>query len=384
MKRVIKVKLQPDAATADSLMRTMVACNEAADFAARVYREQKADGKRTLQQMVYLDLKARGLSAQPSLLVISKVAGAYATLRANLTAGNYGKKDSARRTAIEARPVTFRPTAAQPFDDRCLSWQHEAQTVSIWSIDGRLKNIPFIGKPEYLDLLAEFRQGESDLMYSGGEFFLASTIEVPTPGLLDPEGFIGVDLGIVNIATTNTGQNWSGGALTAKRKHNQRLRTKLQAKGTKSAKRLLKKRSKKESRFVTDTNHKISKQIVTEAQRTGRGIALEELTGIRERARLRKPQRVALHCWAFAQLGAFITYKAEAAGVPVVFVDPAYTSQECSEPGCGYIDKKNRRNQAEFVCQKCGISLNADENASTNICVRGEDLWAVISCPDAA
>ena len=382
MKRVIRVKLQPDAAAADSLKRTLSTCNEAADFAARAYREQKAEGKRTLQRMIYPELKARGLSAQPALLVISKVAGAYATLSANLKAGNYGKKDSDRCKAIESKSVTFRPTAAQPFDDRCLSWQHQARTVSIWSIDGRLKNVPFTGKPEHLALLASNRKGETDLMFEGGNYYLLATIDEPAPEILDPVGFIGVDLGIVNIATTSTGQNWSGGAVTAKRKHSQRLRTELQAKGTKSAKRKLKKRSKTESRFVTDTNHRISKKIVTEAQRTGRGIALEILTGIRERARLRKPQRVALHSWAFAQLGAFITYKALAAGVPVLFVDPAYTSQECSAPACGYIDKKNRRNQAEFVCLKCGTSLGADENASVNICVRGEDLWAVISCPN--
>lgn len=384
MKRTIKVKLQPDDATADSLRRTLVACNEAANFAARAYREHQAEGKRTLQRMVYPELKAMGLSAQPSLLVISKVAGAYATLKANLKAGNLGKKDSDRRMAIEAAPVTFRPTAAQPFDDRCLSWQHQARTVSIWTVEGRRKAIPFTGKPEHLATLAAHRKGETDLMFVGGEYYLAADIDLPAPDLLDPEGFIGVDLGIVNIATTSTGQNWSGGAVTAKRKHHRKLRTRLQAKGTKSAKRLLKRRSKKESRYVTDINHQISKKIVTEAQRTGRGIALEELMGIRERARLRKPQRVALHSWAFAQLGAFITYKALAAGVPVVFVDPAYTSQECSQPGCGYIDKKNRPNQADFTCRKCGTSLGADENASVNIRVRGEDLWAVISCPDAA
>lgn len=384
MKRTITVKLQPAAAEADSLMRTLVACNEAATFAARAYHERQAEGRRTLQGLVYPELKARGLSAQPSLLVISKVAGAYATMRANLKAGSYGKKDSERRKAVEVKPIKFRPTAAQPSDDRCLSWQHDARTVPIWTVEGRIKNIPFLGKPEHLALLASSRKGETDLMYVGGEYHLAATIDKPAPEPLDPVGFIGVDLGIVNIATTSTGQNWSGGAVTEKRKKDRLLRGKLQAKGTKSAKRLARKRARKESRFATDTNHKISKKIVTEAQRTGRGIALEKLTGIRDRARLRKPQRVALHTWAFAQLGAFISYKAMAAGVPVLFVDPAYTSQECSQPGCGYIDRKNRPNQADFVCRKCGTSLGSDDNASRNIRNRGEGLWAVISCPHAA
>lgn len=68
---------------------------------------------------------------------------------------------------------------------------------------------------------------------------------------------------------------------------------------------------------------------VAEAQRTERGIAVEQLAGIRARVRLRKPQRAALHSWAFAQLGAFIAYKAKRAGVAFVEVNPAYTSQMC-------------------------------------------------------
>ncbi|MFI6495377.1 hypothetical protein ACIBK0_50025, partial [Streptomyces sp. NPDC050564] len=56
-----------------------------------------------------------------------------------------------------------------------------------------------------------------------------------------------------------------------------------------SAKRRLKKRRRKEARRARDINHKIAKHVVAEAERTGRGIALEDLTGIRERVRLAKP-----------------------------------------------------------------------------------------------
>ncbi|NVI92960.1 zinc ribbon domain-containing protein, partial [Actinomadura sp. BRA 177] len=87
------------------------------------------------------------------------------------------------------------------------------------------------------------------------------------------------------------------------------------------------------------------------------------------RVRLRKPQRVTLHTWSFAQLGAFIAYKAERAGAPVVFVDPRHTSQECS--ACGHIDKKNRPDQATFKCTSCGFAEHADVNAARNIAARG-------------
>ena len=112
---------------------------------------------------------------------------------------------------------------------------------------------------------------------------------------------------------------------------------------------------------------------MTEAERTCRGIALEDLGGIRERARLRKPQRVTLNSWSFAQLGSFIAYKGALAGVPVVYVDPAYTSQGCAE--CGHINKKNRVSQAMFTCRGCGVVAHADRNASRNIAVRGRVAW---------
>jgi IS605 OrfB family transposase len=127
---------------------------------------------------------------------------------------------------------------------------------------------------------------------------------------------MGVDLGIVNIATTSDGDVVAGRRLNRYRARQVRLRAELQKKGTKSAKRLLKKRARRERRFAADVNHGVSKSIVAEAERTSRGIALENLQGIRARARLTRPQRAAVHSWAFAQLGAFIGYKARRAGVP--------------------------------------------------------------------
>ena len=110
-----------------------------------------------------------------------------------------------------------------------------------------------------------------------------------------------------------------------------------------------------------------------EAERTCRGIALEDLTGIRDRARLRRPQRVTLSSWSFAQLGSFIGYKARRAGVPAVYVDPAWTSRTCAD--CGHADKRNRVSQARFTCRGCGVVAHADRNASRNIAARGQAAW---------
>lgn len=377
------MKLHPSPQVHASLLSTLRVSNEAADYASRICHEEKTSNALRLQKLVYAELKSRGLSSQPSLLVISKVAGAYSSLKANLQAGHCGKVKSRRRTRVESTPVTFRRTAAQPFDDRCLSWNHERQTVSIWTVDGRIKGIPFTGDPAQLAQIAAHRKGQTDLILKGGSFYLAATIDLPEPPLnLSPNGFLGVDMGTTNLATLCDGTNWSGGAVTATRKKHNRLRARVQAKGTKGAKRLLKKRSKRESRYVTEVNHRVSKEIVAEAKRTGRGIAIENLVGIRERVRLRKPQRATFYTWAFAQLGAFLIYKAQAAGIPIFAVDPAYSSQECSF--CGHTEKKNRKKRDIFKCLSCGVSLDADVNAARNLARRGDLAWVKINRPTTA
>ncbi|MFG3369188.1 RNA-guided endonuclease InsQ/TnpB family protein [Streptomyces sp. NPDC048156] len=371
MKLVVRVKLLPTSVQASALEETLQTCNEAANWLSRQAHSAGVTSRAALQASAYTELKARGLSAQPALHVVRKVADAYTALGAKLNAGRASKRST---EAAVGKPVVFRPGAAQPFDDRCLSWQTDKRTVSIWTTRGRLKNIGFTGAPDHLAFLAAHRKGESDLLHRRGSWYLVATCEVPEAEPNGaPDGFLGVDLGVVNIATVSTGVRHGGRRINRTRERDGKLRSKLQQKNTKSAKRRAKKHAGKESRRARDINHKISKCIVAEAQRTGRGIALEDLTGIRERVRLWKPQRARLHSWSFRQLSQFIVYKAKRAGVPVVYVDPTYTSQECSQ--CHHIDRRNRPSRAEFACRVCGLVEHADLNASQNIAARGWWAW---------
>src|SRR5207248_10244537 len=145
------------------------------------------------------------------------------------------------------------------------------------------------------------------------------------------------------------------------------LRQRLQKRGTKSAKRHLKKLSGKEARFKKHTNHVISKRIVHKAKTNRQGIAIEELRHIRTRteARLRHSQRSRHSSWSFAQLRFFLQYKAALAGIPLHTVDPRNTSRTCSV--CGHCEKANRKSQASFRCVQCGHTENADRNAAKNI-----------------
>ncbi|WP_308163868.1 RNA-guided endonuclease InsQ/TnpB family protein [Nonomuraea sediminis] len=373
MKFVVQVRLFPTPAQEAALADTLRLCNEAANVVSRIAWEINTFRNYDLRRHTYSALKEMGLSAQPAQHVIKKVADAYTTVRAQVKAK--------LREAL-MRPIGFRCDAAQPFDDRCLSWQIPARTVSLWTTHGRTKGIRFGCSDEQARLLAAYRRGESDLVHRDGLWLLIATCDAPDTDVTDPDAFIGVDLGIANIATTSDGVKHAGKALNAVRHRNRQLRRKLQAKRTKSAKRLLKRRRRAEARFARDINHRISKSIVTEAARTGRGIALEDLSGIRERVRLRKPQRVTLHSWSFHQLGSFIAYKAARAGVALVRVDPAYTSQECS--ACGHVDKRNRPDQETFVCMSCGFAEHADVNAARNIAMRGVAGWAAVMQPNAA
>ena len=189
-------------------------------------------------------------------------------------------------------------------------------------------------------------------------------------------------MGIVNIAYDSDGTRYAGDRLNGYRRRQLRLRKRLQAKGTKSARRLLARRRKKEARHAANVNHRIAKTIVTEAVRTGRGIAVEELTGIRDRVRLRKPQRVTLHSWSFHQLGAFLAYKARRAGVPLVQVDPRYTSQTCARLRAPRQAEPAR--PGNLHCRSCGVVAHADHNAALNIARRGVEGWGAVNRPHAA
>ncbi|MFF8605036.1 transposase [Streptomyces sp. NPDC015346] len=129
----------------------------------------------------------------------------------------------------------------------------DERTVSIWTIAGRMKHLAFTGQDEQLAVLAACRKGESELLFQGGQWFLAATCEVPEVAVnTSPDGFVGVDLGIVNIATTSTGSRYSGRYLNRRREADRKLRSKLQKKGTKSAKRRAKRRAGKEARRARD------------------------------------------------------------------------------------------------------------------------------------
>lgn len=352
----LKVKLLPSPEQHASLLATMNRFNETCNYASGIAWENKAFGQVKLHKLCYYAIRANfGLSSQFAVRAIGKVVESY---KANKKVKH-----------------SFKPTGAVVYDDRLVSF-NGLDEASLLTLEGRIKVPMILGT--YQKGVVEGRRirGQADLILVDGIFYLMLAVELPDGAPIDSTEFLGVDLGVANIATTSDGERMTGDKLRGIRRRYARLRRKLQAKGTKSAKRLLKRRRRQEERFARDVNHCVSKELVAIAKGTGRGIALEDLKGIRDRVTVRKAQRRDLHSWAFFQLRQFIAYKAQLAGMKVVLVDPRNTSRMCAE--CGHVDKANRRSQSEFKCVRCGFSDHADHNAAVNIGRR-----AVVNQPNA-
>ena len=251
----------------------------------------------------------------------------------------------------------------------------ETYSLSFSLKRGRTKRIPLeIHQANHTNILAmllteQAHKGSMKLWRSRkGIWYALLSVSMEVPDPLKTEQFIGVDMGVVKIAVDSQGEEFSGSPVEKVRQRYHNLRKTLQKKGSKSAKRHLKKISRREANYRKDVNHVISKKLVEKAKDTQSGIAIENLKGIRKRVTVRKSQRAKHHSWAFYQLGSFIEYKAKREGIPFVKVDARNTSRECSQ--CHHIDKKNRKTQALFLCLNCGHSDNADHNAAKVISQR--------------
>lgn len=348
MKLTIKAKLLANPEQRQSLKKTMEVFNDVCNYISERTFETKIFNQVKLHHLIYYEARKQfpELSSQFIVRAIAKVSDSY--------------------VAEKKRLHEFKKYSAVVYDQRLLSFKR-LSIASINSVDGRLK-IPFI-IGQYRSLEGKSIKGQADLTFENNKFFLNIVVGIPDGVPFDPKGFLGIDKGIVNIVTTSDNITFSGKQIDKTRERLTKLKSALQKKGTKSAKRHLKKVAKKESRFRKDINHCISKQIVSTAKGTQKGIALEDLSGIRLRQKVRRADRQRFGSWAFHQLDNFIEYKAKIAGVPIIKVDPRNTSRTCSI--CSFVSKSNRKSQSIFSCLNCGHTAHADFNASINIALKG-------------
>jgi putative transposase len=353
VKLILQTQLLPDRDQARKLSATMRTFNAAADWLAGEAFRLKTANKVELQQLYYDRLRDDfGISAQMAIRCIAQVCEAY-------------KRDKSIRPR-------FRKYASMPYDQRLMAFKG-TDCVSLLTLEGRTIVPVVMGK--YQSERFNGKHGQCDLVKRrDGKWFLLVTVKVSEAAPIPSTDFIGVDFGVVNLAVDSDGETHQGDDIERKRQHYGKVKRSLQRKATKqkrsgkrplNAKRRLKALSGRERRFKANTNHTIAKKIVAKATDTGRGVAVENLEGLRNRTRFRKKQRDRMSKWAFAELRRYIEYKAALAGVKVQPVDPRDTSKRC--PECNHVSKKNRIRRDVFLCDECGYFDQADVVVAKNI-----------------
>jgi putative transposase len=353
MKLTLQTQLLPNTEQADAMKQTVERFNAACSWLAQQAFAARLSNTVKLQQLHYRDLREKfGLSAQMAALCIRHAGATYSRDKEKLP--------------------KFRKHAAMPYDSRILSFKG-VERISLLTLQGRVI-VPFVMGTYQRERFADAK-GQCDLVLrTDGRWFLLVTVDLPEKTPVPTTDFIGIDLGVAQLATTSDGEHFSGDEVErvrvryhARRKVLQQAAARRKAKGRrrKAMWRALRRTKSREANFRRQENHRISKQLVALATDTARGLALEDLKGIRERSRFRRSQRAKMAGWSFSQLRAFIAYKAQLAGVALTVVDPRDTSRTCSV--CGHCERANRRSQAEFCCQSCGHVSHADINAALNI-----------------
>jgi len=345
MKLITKIKLNASQEDLECLKQMVETFNSSCNYTSELIQSSEVFSNFQLHKLYYNQIKSKfNLPAQVTCNVMKRTCQAY----------KVGQKKKTRSFSSDSSII---------YDDRMISFKDDQ--VSILTLNKRRK-IPLIiygEKPrEYL----KHRKGEVLLKIKNDKAYLHITCDVLEEPKKTPKGFLGVDLGIVNIATCSDGTNYSGSNIDKVRNKYQKLKSRLQKKCTRSCYRKLKKTSGRQSRFVKNTNHVISKQIIQKAKALDFGIALEELSKIK--TPVSKAQRLRHDQWSFYQLRQFIEYKSKFNGIEVFLVNSRNTSRQCSK--CGHIDKNNRKTQNNFKCLSCGFSARADNNAAINIAAK--------------
>ena len=356
MQRTLRILMHPTPEQTEALNETSRQFTAVFNaVCAYGWRERERNGVR-LHHALYYPLKGEYPALVSDLHIQARMKATEA-VRSALTLLKAGKKVSQPRSL--ACPPRYNLHTYK------LDWQKRAVTLSTTS--GRL-HIPFTVLPH----AANYVGGEvdtADLIWRKGRWWLHVVVTIHQPEVERSEAVVGVDLGLTRPAVTSTNRFLGKRAWKAIEGRYFKLRRALQKRGTKSAKRHLRKLRGKQARLRRDCDHVLSKQVVA-ATPPGGTIVLENLTNIRKRTKVHRKTQTSrrIHGWSFAQLKGFIAYKAEERGCTVAGVEPRYTSQTCS--CCGHVARNNRRSRDLFVCRQCGYTLHADLNGARNIAAK--------------
>ena len=347
----LKIKLETTEQAAQSLSETQKAYVVALNHTSDIAFGKKIFNSVALHHITYRDV--RDLTKLPANLVCSA---------RNVIAEAYKReKDKHHR---------WKETAAMRYDARTLTVKLDREHATLTTLDGRARVNLILSDyhRQYLDGTWEV-EPTTTVSRKGRVWHLHLIVTKDIPDS-QSEGVIGVDSGIVRIATVNTGKVFNGGIVKHIRERRFKQRRDLQSARHKSRnqRQLLKRLAGKERRSVEWLLWNVANGVVDEALKADAGtIAIEDLKGIRARIRVAKKQRLIQHGWPFSSLFLKIAHVAGKHGIKVESVDARNTSRTCR---CGHVDKANRTTQSTFRCVNCGYSHNADYVASHNVAAR--------------
>jgi putative transposase len=314
----------------------------------------------SLQKATYTYCREElGLPAQLACSAAVKAAEAIKSAKARLKAGRKASCPQSKHCPIR-------------YDARSYTLFLNSGKVSLLTMNGRIKVDLLI--PEYFHQYLEWKHLSADLILVGDKAYLHVVFQEDVEQVESNGNYVGIDRGIKKIAVTSNNQFYGGGKVKQVSNRYATLRGNLQASGTRSAQRHLAKIARKERRFRANTNHCITKKIVSSLA-PGSTVVLENLKGIRDRCKFGKAMRSQMHKWSFFQFQQFLSYKAAGRGISIEYIDPRNTSKACSV--CGHIDDRNRKSQARFQCVACGFRCNADLNGARNIRNKSGTLHAI-------
>ena len=374
MNRTIVLQLHPAPEQVKVLQSTLeqyTACYNA--VAQEGFTTQCSNGVE-LHTRTYYPLRAQYPDLPAQLVCAARVKATESVKSALTWRKKYDKNYPKRVAKAQKRnaPIPLYKPVKTPQSTLCAlrydarsSWvKWNTRTCSLATLAGRVE-IGFT-VPKHALLYLTGKPCSADLCYRKGRYSLHVVVSIPETSIEKNDEVVGIDLGLTRPAVTSTRHFLGSKQWKEQERRLFRLRRQLQKKGSKSAKRHLKKLSGQLFRQRKDHDHVLSKRIAQHAT-PGSTIVLENLTDIRERVTHKKQDggQRRMHSWSFAQLFRFLAYKAEARGIEVTRIDPRHTSQTCSR--CGHQARNNRRSQSLFLCRTCGYCLHADLNASYNI-----------------
>lgn len=364
----------------ETLIAYRNACNHVSQY---IFTHDFVMKQSTLQSELYQDIRARfGLKSQMTQSVFKTVIARYKAVQTQLRKqrvwDGYKKDNHGKELPNYIRkdltflwqPLEFKRPQLDLVRNRDYSFKHDV--LSMNTLNGRIfVKVHNLSENPYFD--GSWTLGTGKVVRSGKHWFfhVAVSTEVPDFDLAQLKHVVGIDRGLRQIITSydEKGQTRfvNGTAISKKRQHYAKLRARLQAKGTKSAKRRLRALSGRENRWMSDVNHCLSKTLVnTYGKQTL--FVLEDLTGVTFDTAYARPReaRYTHHSWSFYDLEQKLRYKAHLNQSQVVLVDAHYTSQRC--PKCGSIDKAHRDKALhQYCCSHCEYTSNDDRVGAMNI-----------------